>query len=107
VIRLEPLGEQTLVTLRAPVLSEIDSSVRGHGPILEALNERNSSSHFGKWVFYGETGVVALEYDLLGNHLQDDELMTAIAILARAADREDDELQRELGTGRRAFEDRS
>ncbi len=50
-----------------------------------------------------EHGAILVEYDLLGDHLQEDELMTALATIARLADRQDDVLQLRFG-GARAFE---
>jgi hypothetical protein len=96
------LGTQTLLTLRAPVLRNVpvdDQELE----ILAALNELNRASHFGKWALYVEEKLVALEYDLLGDHLQENELMTALTALARLADQQDDILRRRFG-GERAFE---
>lgn len=95
------LGRQTLLTLRAPVLRNVPlteaSSIR------TSLNRLNCASHFGKWALYEEEKVIALEYDLLGDHLQEEELMTALTMLARLADQQDDMLQRQYG-GERSFE---
>jgi hypothetical protein len=54
-------------------------------------------------MLYDSERVVSLEYDLLGDHLQEDELMTALALIAREADHHDDVLQQKFG-GRKAFE---
>ena len=96
------LGEQTVITLRAPVLREVpvDSQTEA---ILATLNRLNRESHFGKWALYDAERVIALEYDLLGDHLQENELMTALTMLARLADQQDDLLQQQFG-GSRAFE---
>lgn len=98
------LGKQTVITLRAPILRNfhLDSQAEA---ILSRLNELNCSTHFGKWMLYEDEQIIALEYDMLGDHLQEDELMTAVTMLARLADQQDDVLQRELG-GERAFEQR-
>lgn len=96
------LGEQTIVTLRAPVLREVQIE-SGADAILRALNRLNCESHFGKWALYEEERVIGLEYDLLGDHLQENELMTALTMLARLADQQDDVLQQQFG-GSRAFE---
>jgi len=97
------LGEQTVITLRAPVLREVPVEPQAEA-ILATLNRLNRESHFGKWALYDEERVIALEYDLLGDHLQEDELMTALTMLARLADQQDDLLQRQFG-GSRSFED--
>ncbi len=44
-----------------------------------------------------------LEYDMIADHMQEEELMTALAMLARLADQQDDRLQQRFG-GLRAFE---
>jgi hypothetical protein len=96
------LGAQEVIALRAPVLRDVSGVPESQ--ILAQLNRRNCESHFGKWVYYRETGVVALEYDLLGDELQENELLTAVAAIARLADEGDDSLQATLGTGRRAVD---
>jgi T3SS (YopN, CesT) and YbjN peptide-binding chaperone 1 len=96
------LGAQTLITLRAPVLHNV--LLAGNTAAIHAtLNELNCASHFGKWALYENENLIALEYDLLGDHLQEDELMTALTALARLADQQDDLLQQKFG-GNRSFE---
>lgn len=96
------LGSQIIITLRAPVLSDVDSAPTD--AVLRELNRRNCASHFGKWTFHETAQMISVEYDLLGDHLQEDELLTAVAAVARLADSGDDALQKELGTGRRAID---
>ncbi len=96
------VGHQTVIALRAPVLRDVPIAT-GSTALLARLNELNCGSHFGKWAFYGNERLVVLEYDLLGDHLQENELMTALTTLARLADQQDDLLQREFG-GLRSFE---
>lgn len=95
-------GEQTVITLRAPVLRDVPLTSASTA-MLARLNELNCASHYGKWAYYGSERLVALEYDMLGDHLQENELMTVLTTLARLADQQDDVLQREFG-GRRSFE---
>lgn len=95
------VGQQTVITLRAPVLRDVPLD-SGPTALLTRLNELNCASHFGKWAFYGDDRLVVLEYDLLGDHLQENELMTALTTLARLADQQDDVLQREFG-GEKSF----
>jgi hypothetical protein len=102
-IGLAAIGEQTVLTLRAPVLREVPVESQSEA-ILASLNRLNCESHFGKWALYEAERVIALEYDLLGDHLQENELMTALTTVARLADRHDDLLQQRFG-GLRAFED--
>jgi hypothetical protein len=95
------IGTQVVITLGATVLRGVQ--VADRIGLLNRLNDLNQETHFGKWVFYDDETAIAVEYDLLGDHLQEDELMTAIAALARVADREDDLLKDVFG-GLRAFE---
>jgi hypothetical protein len=100
-LRFAMLGEQVLIQLRSNVLCDV--ATRRTESVLEELNRLNCASFFGKWVYYVEERLVALEYDLLGDHLQEEELMTALATVARLADRHDDILQGVVG-GRKAVE---
>lgn len=93
-------GSQVLIEMRSNVLSDIEAATK---VVLKEVNQLNMASHFGRWVFYKKSRTIAVEYDLLGDHLQENELMTGLAALARAADYHDDHLQQLLG-GRRAFE---
>ena len=94
-LRLEAIGTQCVLALRSPVLRGMPTGHRGE--LLDALNELNRATHFGKWALYDEEDLVSLEYDLLADQLQEVELMTAIATLARLADQQDDVLQRRFG----------
>ncbi|BCO83705.1 hypothetical protein P6281_10605 [Mycobacterium sp. 5-140-3-2] len=99
-IDLKEWGSQTLVAISSHVLVNVDGKTK---QILKELNALNVASNFGRWVYYEGPKAVSIEYDLLGDHLQEDELMTALAALARRADYHDDLLQKKLG-GVRAFE---
>lgn len=99
-IELASWGAQTLVQMSADVLTGIDRPNRlAH----REVNRMNVQSRFCRWVYYRDSRTISVEYDLLGDHLQENELMTALAVVARAADFHDDRLQKVLG-GRRAFE---
>jgi hypothetical protein len=100
-IELSDWGAQTLIEIQSKVLTELDAPSKR---VLKAVNRLNMKSRFGRWVYYKHLRTIAVEYALLGDHLQEDELMTALAALARKADHHDDRLQRLLG-GERAFED--
>jgi len=102
IVGVRALGRQALVTVRSPVLRDIPDLTDRHA-ILGRLNDLNVASHFGKWAYYEEQGLIGLEYDLLGDDLQDEELLTALTTLARSADHVDDRLKDEFG-GLRAFE---
>lgn len=94
-------GSQTLILISSNVLSQIEGATK---QVLKEVNRLNETSQFGRWVYYKKLRTVAIEYDLLGDHLQENELMTGLAVLARAADYHDDQLQQLLG-GQRAFEE--
>lgn len=93
-------GSQTLIQIRSSVLSKVEATTKR---VLKEVNRLNEESQYGRWVYYRKPRMIAVEYDLLGDHLQENELMTSLAALARAADYHDDLLQRLLG-GVRAFE---
>jgi hypothetical protein len=101
-LRFLALGEQTVITIHSDVLASVESRVPD-AAVLTVVNDLNSTSMFGRWVFYPDTRRITIEHDLLGDHLQTDELMTGLAHVARLADQYDDVLQRHLG-GTRAFE---
>jgi len=101
-VGLEMLGDQVLVQLRSDVLRDVSPNATTR--VLEELNSLNCSTLFGKWVYHIAQHVVALEYDLLGDHLHENELMTALTMVARLADRHDDLLQAQFG-GRKAAVD--
>src|SRR4051812_40985083 len=77
-VGLSRMGEQVLITLRAPVLQDLKLDADSEGALLRELNLRNCASHFGKWAFFDDAHEVGLEYDLLGDHLQEEEFMTAL-----------------------------
>jgi hypothetical protein len=99
-IELTNWGSQTLIQIRSNVLFDVDVATK---LALKEVNRLNMTSQFGRWVYYSKSRTVSVEYDLLGDHLQENELMTGLTALARAADYHDDQLQGMLG-GRRAFE---
>lgn len=101
-LRFVVVGHQTVIALRAPILRRLPLEAQGPA-LLARINELNCHSRFGKWVLYPDEQLVALEYDLLGDHLQENELMTAVTLIARLADQQDDVLQKEFG-GEKSFE---
>jgi type III secretion system-like peptide-binding chaperone len=97
-VSFSDFGGRTVVSLYSPILQEIDDD-GGRENILEALNDRNAASRFGRFVYYPELRVIALEYDLLGDDLQEAELMNAIGLVSETANAQDEELKLVLGTG--------
>jgi hypothetical protein len=99
-LSLQSWGTQTLIHLHSNVLRDVSSDLHS---VLQKVNALNSDVTFGRWVYYAADRLLTLEHELLGDHLQEAELMTALASLARNADRYDDLLQADLG-GTRATE---
>jgi hypothetical protein len=93
-------GEATIVSLYSPVLQEVEEGDR-IAEICQAMNDLNASSRFGRFVYYPELRVIALEYDLLGDELQEEELMYAVDLISNVANAQDEELKLRLGTGLR------
>ena len=96
--------ESTLVSLRAIVLTQVDSGDEHREKILEALNERNKSAFFGTFYLVPEEGSIVVDHHLFGDELQEPELMHALMALANAADTGDDELRQAIGSGVRAID---
>ncbi len=84
----------TIVELVAPVLQDVPSSPE----LLERLNDQNEKLYFGK--AYWRNDEVWLAHNLLGDRLDNEELIASVGILAVVADHLDDELKQKFG-GRR------
>ena len=84
----------TIVELVAPVLQEVPASPA----LLERLNEQNEKLYFGK--AYWRNDEVWLAHNLLGDRLDNEELIASVGILAVVADHLADELKKKFG-GRR------
>ena len=102
-VTVEVAENPATVAVRACILGEVrapepDDELR----ILRSLNDLNNRSRFGKFFFDRDAGVIWLEYEILGTHLQADELLNALQAVAKTADDHDELLMEELGTGRRA-----
>lgn len=93
---------ETIIRVLALVLDELEIDDEVEFRILRSLNDRNRTLPFGKFVLDRERAEVQVEYEILGDHLQDPEFMTALTAVAGLADDHDDLLQSEFGTGRRA-----
>ncbi|GAB4676709.1 MULTISPECIES: T3SS (YopN, CesT) and YbjN peptide-binding chaperone 1 [Mycobacterium avium complex (MAC)] len=99
-IQVGEWGSQTLIEISSDVLVGVHSN---NEHVLQEVNALNMAAKFCRWVYYEDSKTISVEYVLLGDHLQENELMTALAALARRADYHDDLLQQKLG-GVRAFE---
>lgn len=102
VLEFDDLGGGLVIRVSAVVLDELDLEDDREVAALRAVNDRNRTLRFGKFTCEREGGRIRLEYDLLGNWLQAEELMNAVASVAQIADDHDDLLRDELGSGRRA-----
>jgi hypothetical protein len=80
-----------MVELLSPVLNDIAMSEA----LLQKLNVLNEKLWFGK--VYWRQDEVWLSHNLLGDHLDSDELIASVGMLAVVADRIDDELQKRFG----------
>jgi hypothetical protein len=99
-------GESAVMHVSACVLDEISVDEESELRLLRSLNERNRTLHYGKFFFDHGTREVHVEYELLGDDLQDSEFMNALTTIAQLADDHDDLLMGELGHGRRATDRR-
>jgi Putative bacterial sensory transduction regulator len=95
-------GESSVMRVSACVVDAIDVSDEEEFRLLRSLNERNRTLPYGKFFFDASASEIHVEYELLGNDLQDSEFMNALTTVARLADDHDDILVAELGHGRRA-----
>jgi hypothetical protein len=99
-------AESSVMHISACVLDAIALSDDDELRLLRSLNERNRSLPYGKFFLDPPAGEIHVEYELLGDHLQDAEFMNALTTVARLADDHDDILMGELGQGRRGAERR-
>lgn len=91
------------VALRAAVL--VDVAVDDNEDellLLRHLNERNAHLRFGKFYFDRDRERIVVEYEILGTHMQPEEVLHALSVVATLADDHDDLLLEQIGRGRRA-----
>ena len=94
--------ESSVMRVSACVLDELTVDDELELRLLRSLNERNRTLPYGKFFFDPSAGQIHVEYELLGDDLQDSEFMNALTTVCRLADDHDDLLMAELGHGRRA-----
>jgi hypothetical protein len=95
---------ETVITVSAVVLDHISVDADAELRMLRSLNDRNRTMPFGKFFLDQNEGAIRVEYEILGDHLQEPELMSALVAVASLADEHDDVMQKEFGAGRRAAE---
>lgn len=101
-VDIDDLAGGTVIRVSALVLDELELAPEEESAALRALNDRNRSVRFAKFMLERGAGSITLEYDLLGDYLQPEELINAVTAVAQMADDHDDLLRQELGGGRRA-----
>ena len=84
-------GGHTIVEMLAPVLSHVDCT----DGLLRKLNELNTTLYFGK--AYWHDNAVWIAHNLLGDHVDRDELVAAVGMIVSVADKLDDELKTQFG----------
>lgn len=81
----------TIVELVCPVLNGVEETEA----LLKRLNELNEKLYFGK--AYWRSNEVWIAHNLLGDHLDSDELIASVGMMAVVADHLDDELKARFG----------
>ena len=81
----------TIIELVCPVLNNVDVSEE----LMKRLNELNEKLYFGK--AYWRNKEVWIAHNLLGDHLDSDELIACVGMMAVVADHLDDELKARFG----------
>src|SRR4051812_4386998 len=104
VVEFDNLAGGNVIRVSAVVLDELELAPGAEKGALRAVNDRNRSLRFGKFVLHEDARAISLEYDLLADFLQPEELMNAVSAVAQMADEHDDLLGSELGSGRRAVD---
>jgi hypothetical protein len=99
-IHVEDVAARRVVSLMAPVLVGVDA---GEARLCELLT-LNSELRFGKFSWHADRRTVTVEYELLGDFLDRDELAVALQAVGEIADTCDERLQPLLG-GRRPHVD--
>jgi hypothetical protein len=104
-IAVKSMGESTVVLITACVLDQVQlEDDEAEFSLLRGLNERNRIVPYGKFFLDRARGEIHVEYELLGDYLQDEEFLNALTTVAELADDHDDSLQKEFAVGCRARE---
>lgn len=103
-LRVRDFQGATVIVVKSRVLTEVPVEGESECFVLRSLNDRNRSLPFGKFYLDAAAREVIAEYEIVGDHLQDAELMNAVVSVARMADDHDDLMQEEFRGGRRAVD---
>ena len=102
-IAVRPFGEKVVVDLAAMVLAEVKVTPK----LLEHIGERSAHFVLGNIALLHlpgqKDGIVIFRHAILGDYLDEDELMTSLAAVVTTADELDDEMKKQFG-GRRAVD---
>jgi hypothetical protein len=82
----------TVVQIQAPILTGIKEDAP-----LDQLGTLNAQVAFGKFSYYADASVIAVEYELLGDYLDAPELYAGIDAVAALADQWEEKLQGDFG----------
>lgn len=95
IIDIEELGGRCIVLLSAEVVTDVDLTDKVRDGLLRA----NAGLRFGKFAWLGSDRVITVDYELLGDTLDRDELGFALERVSEIADNSDDELLARLWHG--------
>jgi hypothetical protein len=99
------LSAGILLRLHAAVLQRVDGVTEADvAAVLDRLNTLNITRSFGRFVYRPLQRTILLEYELFAGEMEPAPFLNALRHVAALADDVDDDLQRTLGTGRRATE---
>ena len=92
-ISVEEDDGRSIVLLHAPVLADVDPSPEQ----LCALLGVNAGLRFGKFSWNADARIVSVEYEMLGDTLDPEELGVALRAVSDIADKSDEKLVRLFG----------
>jgi hypothetical protein len=102
-ISVRPFGDKTVVDLAAVVIGEVKVTSK----LKEYIGERSAHFVLGNIALLHidgqKDGIVIFRHAILGDFLDEDELMTSLAAVVTTADELDEQLQKMFG-GRRAID---
>src|SRR5262245_45438366 len=100
-LRFREAAGVEVVSLGSPVVTEIPLDNEAFSKAHIFINNLNCELPFGKFCLYTDdeasSGMIHLEYDLLGSHLQGEELIASLDQISGMADFYDEKLRDELG----------
>lgn len=98
VIRCEEVEETSvLVLLSSVILMEIPDEDQTKFKAAALANHLNSMQLLGRWVFYPDKRTIELEYEMRGDSLAPDDIISSIISIGVSGDQEDENLQKILG----------